>query len=130
MRRFRETLRETLRQRDPRVSPIEALRLLAHRLVEEESPYVDFSALSQRFVETIESSETLKARAGAIRDEIAQFVAVEIAQSAGRDPGDPAVHLAANLLLATWMVAHIQAHRTFRQSRDTEKANATLLAMG
>jgi AcrR family transcriptional regulator len=125
---IRETLQETLRQHDPLVSPIEALRLLAHRLVEEESPYVDFSALSQRFVETIERSENLKARARAIRDEIAQFVAVEMAQSAGQEPADPAAQLAANLLLATWMVAHIQAHRTFRQSRDTEKANAAFLA--
>ena len=40
----REILRETLRQRDPRVSPIETLRLLAHRLVAEQSPFVEFSA--------------------------------------------------------------------------------------
>src|SRR6187402_1894497 len=29
----RETLRNALRQRDPRLSPIDALRLLAHRLI-------------------------------------------------------------------------------------------------
>src|SRR5580658_4059696 len=39
---IRETLRETVRDRDPRVSPIEALRLLAHRLTAEQSPYVKF----------------------------------------------------------------------------------------
>ena len=54
----REALREALRQRDPRVAPIETLRLLAHRLVAEQRPYVRFFAGSQIFVETIEGSET------------------------------------------------------------------------
>src|SRR5271169_1315910 len=44
---IREILRKTIRQRDTRVSPIEALRLLAHRLVAEQSPYLSFSALGQ-----------------------------------------------------------------------------------
>src|SRR3954462_451885 len=46
----REALRDALRQRDPRLSPIEALRLLAHRLVEARSPYLEFSADSQGFI--------------------------------------------------------------------------------
>src|SRR5271163_1554114 len=50
----REILREALRQRDPRVAPIETLRLLVHRLVAEQSPFVEFSARSQSFIETIE----------------------------------------------------------------------------
>ena len=126
---IRETVRATLRQRDRGMSPIEALRLLAHRLVEEESPYVDFSSMSQRYIETIERSETLKARARAIRGEIAHFVAVEITHGAGREVDDPAAQLAANLLLATWMVAHIEGHRTFRVSGDREKANAAFLGV-
>lgn len=125
----RELLREALRQRDPRVAPIEALRLLAHRLVAEGSPYVEFSAASQGFIETIEGSETLQARARAIRDEIAQAVAVTLAECAGRDPADPAAGLAAGLLLATWTVALIQAHRTFRQGRGPQEAKAVFLAM-
>src|ERR1700735_2274195 len=36
----REILRDALRHRDPRVAPIEALRLLAHRLVAGLSPVV------------------------------------------------------------------------------------------
>jgi AcrR family transcriptional regulator len=126
---IRETLRETLRQRDPRVAPIEALRLLAHRLVAKQSPYVEFSVASQGFIEAIERSETLKARARAIRDEIAKFMAVTLSECAGREAYDPAAHLAANLLLATWMVAHIEAHRTFRQSRDAKRANTAFLAV-
>ncbi len=44
----RETVRQALRQRYPNISPIETLRLLAHRLVAEQIPYVEFSARSQR----------------------------------------------------------------------------------
>ncbi len=125
----REILREALRQRDPRVAPIETLRLLAHRLVAEQRPYVEFSARSQSFIETIEGSQALKARARAIRDELAQILAAALAEGVGRDPADPDANLAAGLLLATWSVAFIQAHRTFRQSRDTEEANGAFLAI-
>src|SRR3954469_18185866 len=56
----REAVREALRRRDPRVSPIETLRLLAHRLIAEQSPFLRFNAGSQGFIDTIEASETLK----------------------------------------------------------------------
>jgi AcrR family transcriptional regulator len=125
----RATLRGALRRRDPRVAPIEALRLLAHRLVAERSPYVEFSAASQGFMETIAASETLKARARAIRDELALVVTVALSESAGREPADPAAHLAAGLLLATWTVALMQAHRVFRQTHDANAANALFLAL-
>jgi len=125
----REMLRDALLQRDPRVAPIETLRLLAHRLVVEHSPFVRFTVESQGFIETIEGSETLKARARAIRDELAQVVRVALCECVGREPTDPDAHLAANLLLATWTVALIQAHRTFRQSRDTREAKAAFLAV-
>jgi AcrR family transcriptional regulator len=125
----REILREALRQRDPRVSPIETLRLLAHRLAAEHSPLVEFSADSQSFVEAIKGSESLKARVRAIRDELAQAVAVALSECVGREPNDPDAHLAAGLLLATWSVALIQAHRTFRMKPNTKKANAVFLAV-
>ncbi|MFZ6720556.1 TetR/AcrR family transcriptional regulator [Undibacterium sp. Ji49W] len=133
----REVLREALRQRDPHISPLETLRLLAHKLVAEESPYVRFaagapgfiSAASQGFIETIEGSETLKARARAIRDEIARVVAVALAESVKREPGDPDAELAAGLLLATWTVALIQAHLCFRQKQDADEAKAIFLAL-
>ena len=125
----REILREALRQRNPRVAPIETLRLLVHRLIAEQSPLVKFTASSQRYIETIEGSETLKARARAIRDELAQVVMVALAECAGREPDDPAAQLAAGLLLATWSVAFIQAHQTFRKRRNKEEANVALLAI-
>jgi AcrR family transcriptional regulator len=125
----RERLREALRRRDPSIAPIETLRLLAHRLVAEHSPYVEFSAASQGFIETIERSDTLKARARAIRDEIAQLLTVALSECVGRKPTDPDAHLAAVLLLATWTVALIQAHQAFREKRDTKKAKAAFLAI-
>lgn len=125
----REILRAALRQRDPGVAPIESLRLLAQRLVAEDSPYVRFTVESQGFIETIEGSASLKARARAIRDEIAQVVAVALSECVGREAGDPAAHLAASLLLATWTVALIQAHQTFRRNQDTKEAKAVFLAI-
>jgi AcrR family transcriptional regulator len=125
----REILRAALRQRDPGIAPIEALRLLAHRLVAERNPAVAFSARTHRFIETVERSETLKARARAIRDELAQVMAVALAECVGRDPADPDACLAANLLLATWSVAFMQAHHTVRQTRNTKKAKAAFLAI-
>jgi AcrR family transcriptional regulator len=125
----RAMLRDALRQRDPCVAPIETLRLLAHRLITERSPYLDFSAWGQGYVETIEGSETLKARARAIRDELAQVLTVALSGCVGREPSDPDARLAAGLLLATWTVAFIQAHLTFRQTRDTQAAKAAFLAL-
>jgi AcrR family transcriptional regulator len=125
----RERLRAALRQRDAGVSPIEALRLLAHRLAGEPAPYLQFSPASQGFIETVENSETLKARARAIRDEIAGELAAALAGSAGRPADDPLAKLAGAMLLATWSVAFIEAHRTFRQERDGEKAKAAFLAL-
>jgi AcrR family transcriptional regulator len=125
----REMLREALRQRDPRVAPIEALRLLAQRLVAGRSPVVAFSARSRSFIAAIEASETLKARARAIRDELADVMAVALSECVGRKSSDPDARLAAGLLLATWTVAFLEAHRTFRQTQDTKAAQAAFLAM-
>jgi AcrR family transcriptional regulator len=125
----REMLRQALRQRDPGTSPIEALRLFAHGLIAERSPAIEFSARSQSFIKAIEGSETLKARARAIRDELAQVMTIALSECVGRDPGDPDAHLAAALLVATWTAAFIQAHRTFRQTRDTKQAKAAFLAL-
>jgi len=125
----RETLRDALRQRDLGVSPIETLRRLAHRLVSERAPYVEFSLRSQPFIETVERSETLKARARAIRDELGQVAAEALAECVGRDPGDRDAQLAATMQLAIWTVAFLYAHLTFRQTQDSEAANAAFLAV-
>lgn len=125
----RELLRAALRQRDPMVAPSETLRRLMHRLVLEDSPYVTFSAAGQGFIATIEGSDTLKARARAIRDELAQVVAQALTDCTGRDAHDPLAHLAASLLLATWSVALIEAHRAFRRHGDAQQARACFLSL-
>jgi AcrR family transcriptional regulator len=125
----RELLRAALRGRDARKTPIETLRLLAHGLVADRSPVVEFSTRSHGFVEAIEASETLMARARAIRDELAQVATVALCESVGRDPTDPDAHLAGQLLLAAWTVAFIHAHRVFQRSRSTKKAEAAFLAI-
>jgi AcrR family transcriptional regulator len=124
----REILREALRKRDLRCPPTEAYRLLAHRLIAERSPLFSFNPQGQGFIKTIEASETLKARARAIRDELAEVVAVALSECVGREPTDPDAHLAAGLLLAIWTVAFLQAHRIFRQTKDAEAAKASFLA--
>ena len=125
----RALIRDALKAREPRVGPIETLRQLAHRLVEEESPLVRFTAGSRGFVETIEGSESLKARARAIRDELAEVAAVALAESVGREPGEPIARLTGSLLLATWTMALVDGYRTYRKSRNKESARAAFLAM-
>jgi AcrR family transcriptional regulator len=125
----REVLREAVQQRDPNVSPVETLRLLAHRLVSEKSLFVEFNDMGLRFIETIEASEALKARARAIRDELAQVVAEALCKCVGREPDDVTAQLAADLLLATWTVAFLHGHRTFRRTRDADEAKAAFLAI-
>lgn len=125
----REKFLDALRQRAANVAPIEAIRQLAHRAATEDPVYISFFPGSRNFVETVEKSPTLIARARAIRDETAQLVAVALAESVGREPTDPDAYLAANLVLATWTVAFIQAHRVYRQSKDAGKARSTFLAL-
>ena len=125
----REAVRAALRTGEAGVAPVETLRLLAHRMIAQQRPYVRFSADSLGFVDTIEGSDTLKARARAIRNELWQMVAQELAACAGRPAEDPDAQLAAGLLSATWTVALIQGHRVFRQTRDAQAARAAFLAL-
>ena len=123
----REVLRAALRDRDPSVTPIEALRLLAYRAVHGNPPYVSFFPGSKSFVEAVEKSVTLTGRARAIRDELTKLMAVSFAESVGREPDDPEAHLAASLLLATWTSAFIQAHKAYQQEQNASKAKEIFL---
>lgn len=125
----REKLRDALLQRDRSVAPIEAIRLLSHRVVLEDPLYISFSIESRYFVETIEKSAALIARARAMRDELAQFVAAALAESVGKEATDPDAHLAANLLLATWTVAFIRAHRAYRENQNASEAKSLFLSI-
>ena len=126
----REDLLAALQKRDAGTSPIEVLRLFAHWAVTEQRPYICFfEAGSERFMKTIRASEALKARARAIRDELTDMLTIALAKAADQHQPDPAANLAASLLVATWTVAFIEAHRIFRGSRDVEKANTAFLSL-
>lgn len=126
----RKDLRTALEKRDGGTSPIEALRLFAHRAVADQLPYVRFfEEGSELFMRTILESEALKARSRAIRDELTEMLADALAKTARRQQPDPAATLAATLLVATWEVAFLEAHRVFSQSRNVRKANKAFLAI-
>jgi AcrR family transcriptional regulator len=126
----REDLIDALQKRDSGTSPIEATRLFAHWVVAEQRPYVRFSAAgTEKFLQTVQASEALKARARAIRDELTDLLAASMAKAVKRHLPDPAASLAASLLVATWVVASLEAHRIFRESRNVKKSNATFLTL-
>jgi len=126
----REDLLAALQNRDAGTSPIEALRLFAHRAVAEQRPYLRFfEEGSERFMETIRASEALKARARAIRDELTDMLHLALMKAADRHQPDAAAKLAASLLVAVWEVAFLEAHRIFQQRRNIERANTAFLAI-
>ncbi len=125
----RALIRDALRLRDPEISPIETLRLMAHRLVAEAAPFLQFSANSDDFVRTVEQSHTLKARAREIRDELADVTAVALAESVGRSFEDAEARLAAGLVLAAWTAAFIEGHRVYRKTRDAPAATSVFLGL-
>ena len=126
----REDLRAVLEKRDAGTSPIEALRLFAHRAIAEQLPYVRFfEEGSELFLRTILNSEALKARARAIRDELTQMLEVALANTVRRQQPESTATLAATLLVATWEVAFLEAHAVFSRSHDVKKANKAFLAI-
>lgn len=124
-----EDLCAALRQRSANIPISETIRLFAHQVIAEQKGYVRFFAGSRRFVEAIEQSETLKARARAIRDELAKSVALAMADTVRRDRADPDAMFSANLLLAVWSVAIVQAHRAYRDHGDAKQAQALFLKL-
>lgn len=126
----RQALAGALQEKENGVSPIEILRLFAHRAVAEERPYARFFAPdSDKFMATIRASETLRARARAIRDELSDVVAAALARRARRPLADPAAQLAAALLLATWTVAVTEAQRAYEQHKDLPEAKRRFLKL-
>jgi AcrR family transcriptional regulator len=126
----REDLMAALQKKENSTSPIESVRRFAHWAVAEKRPYVRFyEAGTEKFLETIQASEALKARARAIRDELTEMLTVGLAKAANRHLPDPAASLAASFLVATWVVAALEAHRIFLESRDVEKSNIAFLAI-
>lgn len=125
----REVLIGAIKNSDIKQSVTDKLRQLAHKLIEEQVPYLKFSEASQTFIETVERSDTLKARVRAIRDEIVQELTEALCTLKNREPTDSDAYLAANMIVATWSAAFIHAHRTFRQTKRSSEAQAIFLTM-
>jgi AcrR family transcriptional regulator len=126
----REDVLAALENRDAGIAPVEALRLFAHQAVAERRPYLRFAeAGTDRFVATVQASQALMARARAIRDELTDLLAGALTKAAGRRLPDPVASLAASLIVATWLVAFVEAHRIFHKSQDAAKAYKCFLAI-
>lgn len=125
----RELVQNIFLSESTNVSPLERLRLLASELVAQHSPYVEFSDASQRFVEAIEASEALKTRARGIRGELTGVLTAALAARVGHAAADAAAEFASATLVATWTVALIHGHRTFRLTASKTEAEAAFLAI-
>ena len=125
----RAEIRAALEQRDGAVSPVDTLRLLAHRFAAEQRPFLAFNEDGARFMQTIGRSATLLARARAIRDELAAIVQSGLAACTGTPVDDADAQLAAHLLVASWSVAYLQGHHEFQRSKDSAQAHATFLRL-
>jgi hypothetical protein len=118
-----------LAQREDGIKPLEALRLFAHRIVAEQRPYIRFFDGSVKFMDTIAASETLKARARAIRDEVTAAVGAALAQAVGRDSDDADAEFAATMLVAAWALAFMRAHQIYRMHTDEAAAQRAFLVV-
>jgi AcrR family transcriptional regulator len=126
----REDLMASLHNRAKSVSLVESVRLFAYWAVAEKRPYVRFAAPgTEKFLKAVQASEPLKARARAIRDELTDLLTQGMAAAAGRSLPDPEAGLAASLLVATWVVAALEAHRVFCKTRDPKKSTAAFLTL-
>jgi len=126
----REDLLAALQKKNPGTPPVEALRLFAHWAVTHQRPYVRFfDEGSDKFMDAIQASEALKARARAIRDELTDTLTVALAKSVDGPLPDPVASLAASLLVATWTVALIEAHRAFQQGQNRQEATNAFLGL-
>lgn len=125
----RNDMREALLVRNGQTGLIETLRLFVHAAVTEQRPYIHFFDGVEQFVNTAMASEALKARARSIRDELTSAVAEALSLAAGCPGIDGNASLAASLVVSTWSVAYLEAHRIFREQHDAEEAKSTFLAI-
>ncbi|MBW6524372.1 TetR/AcrR family transcriptional regulator [Sphingomonas sp. RHCKR47] len=126
---IRELAFDAVRSRSPGTSPVQALLMLAHTMVEQPSEIFPPFEETRAFVETAQASETLKARARQMRDDFTRDLAALFAGEVG-DEGDGSIaYLAAALVTATWSTAFLQAHAALRRTSDSQAVKAIFLAM-
>jgi AcrR family transcriptional regulator len=126
---LRDAAFAALRARDRATSPVQALRALAHRLIDAPDPAFPLFDGTCRFIQTALASEALKARARQMRDDFVHMLAGALVEDAAAPKGDPDAHLAAGLIAAAWTVAFMEAHALFAGSEDLDAANRRFLAL-
>jgi AcrR family transcriptional regulator len=125
----REVAFEAVRSRLPGTSPIEALGLLAHRMVSHQHPTFPLFTGTRTFVETALASEALKARARQMRDDFVHALAAVLAQEVGRPEDDADAYLGATLMASTWSIAFARAHALLSETGDAAAARCLFLAL-
>jgi AcrR family transcriptional regulator len=120
---------EAIRSRPPGTSPIQALGMLAHQMIEEPSDAFPLFADTRTFVETAQASEALKARARQMRDEFVRALAGVLADEVGRPADDPDAYLAAGLVATTWSIAFTRAHAELSATGNGEAAKSIFLGL-
>jgi AcrR family transcriptional regulator len=118
-------LREALGERPKGQSPIDALRRLVDRLVEQEHPFARIDSQTVGWWRVVAASPSLKARLREIGDEAAEGLAVELA---GPKP-DGLARLVAGMIVLTWRTAYGEAIRVFERGGSAKKANAAFIAL-
>lgn len=124
---MREIAFAAVQNRDVDISPIKALGVLAHRLIEQPHPSYPLFDGTYLFVETALASEALKARARQMRDDFIRALAVVLADAVKRPRDDPGAHLTAGMSASVWSVAFTQAHECFGSTRNANDANRVFL---
>ena len=120
---------EAVRKRGAGITPIEASRLLAHNLIEQQHPLIPLFDGTHRFVETVVASEALKARARQMRDDFIRALAAVVAEAVDQPTDDPHAHLAASLIVSTWNVAFAEAQKVFDRTGEAGEVKRNFLAL-
>lgn len=120
---------EAVRARGAGTTPIDSLRVLAHRLIEQRHPFIPLFNETRRFVETVMASEALKARARQMRDDFTRALAAVLAEASDQPTDDPHAHLAAGMIASTWSVAFVEAQKLYDRAHDADDAKRAFLAL-
>ncbi|WP_336760733.1 TetR/AcrR family transcriptional regulator [Asaia sp. VD9] len=140
---IRDTLSAAILAPSP-LHPVERLRALAHDLVAQDAPFLRFAPQAQGFIDTLLTSETLKSRARALRDEVTADIRRDLAHALEATPHKPvrqddlseagltldaALSLCASVLVASWVTAFTEAQRHFGATGNSASARSLFLCL-
>lgn len=118
-----------IRSRPADISPIEALRLLAHYMVAQKHLLLPLFAKTQAFVETALASDALKARARQMRDDFVHALAAVLAGDVRQPLSEADAYLGAMLITSAWSIAFSRAHALLKETGDAAAARGLFLAL-